>query len=347
MERLSVSIIVPVYNVEAYLHCCVDNVLNQSLTDFELILVDDGSTDNSGAICDEYAGKDDRVVVIHKKNEGQGKARNLAMSRAAGKYIIFLDSDDYWMPQTLETLYAEAERKRTQVLLFGGVRFLDGMKAPENYRTDIYLLKKQNDVVKTGPESLEISLECKEYSAMCVFRFYLSDYLKENDLRFDEGITHEDVKFSFLSYLFAKRVECIDANLYRRRVRPGSIMTGDSVLKHANGLSVCLNELLKLWLLHSLPEKEESLLERYCVVRAEKIYKFYKETIEQGGRREAKCIQRESKAVMKKAGMLPSLPFKLRLAACSPFLVYVYDKCLQKLRRGYRKGKAVLKRIIK
>ena len=147
-----ISVIVPVYKVEPYLHQCLDSVLAQSFTDFELILIDDGSPDNCGAICDEYAARDSRIYVIHQENAGQGKARNVGMDRASGKYLIFLDSDDYWLPTTLEALYTEAERNQTQVLVFGAMPFWDGMEEPEKH--PVYHHTVQNGVVQTGSESL-------------------------------------------------------------------------------------------------------------------------------------------------------------------------------------------------
>ena len=89
-----ISVIVPVYKVEKYINQCIDSILAQTFSDFELILVDDGSPDKCGEICDEYANKDPRIHVIHQENAGQGKARNVGMDQAVGKYIIFLDSDD-------------------------------------------------------------------------------------------------------------------------------------------------------------------------------------------------------------------------------------------------------------
>ena len=95
------TIIVPVYNVEHYLQRCIESVLTQSYRDFELILVDDGSKDNSGTICDEYAKKDNRVRVFHKENEGVSSARNVGLDEAEGEYITFVDSDDYLLPTAL------------------------------------------------------------------------------------------------------------------------------------------------------------------------------------------------------------------------------------------------------
>ena len=110
MEGFDISIIVPVYNTEKYLHRCVDSILAQTFTDFELLLIDDGSKDNSGKICDEYAAKDNRIRVFHKENGGVSSARNLGLDNACGKYIIFMDADDYWYDATaLEQLYVTAE----------------------------------------------------------------------------------------------------------------------------------------------------------------------------------------------------------------------------------------------
>ena len=103
-----VSIIVPVYNVDKFLHKCVDSILAQTLTDFELLLVDDGSKDNSGLICDKYAAKDSRVRVFHKENGGVSSARNLGLENAQGDWIIFIDSDDWIEPNMLKDIYEKA-----------------------------------------------------------------------------------------------------------------------------------------------------------------------------------------------------------------------------------------------
>jgi glycosyltransferase involved in cell wall biosynthesis len=104
----AISVIVPVYNVEKYIQQCVDSILAQTFKDFELILVDDGSSDLSGAICNEYAAMDSRVSVIHKKNGGVSSARNAGLDVATGKYIMFCDSDDWTEPFWLEMLYKKA-----------------------------------------------------------------------------------------------------------------------------------------------------------------------------------------------------------------------------------------------
>ena len=100
-----ISIIVPVYKTEKYLQLCLENILTQTFTDYELILIDDGSPDNSGTICDEFAKRDSRVSVVHQSNKGASSARHVGLSRAKGKYITFCDSDDVVSPMWIERLY--------------------------------------------------------------------------------------------------------------------------------------------------------------------------------------------------------------------------------------------------
>lgn len=109
----SVSIIVPVYQVESRLRRCIESILAQTFTDFELILVDDGSPDRCPLICDEYAKNDERIRVIHKKNGGLSSARNAGMEAAQGKYFLFCDSDDYVSPHWCETLVKQIKKHRT------------------------------------------------------------------------------------------------------------------------------------------------------------------------------------------------------------------------------------------
>lgn len=104
MENPKISVIVPVYNVEKYLRKCVDSILSQTFTDFELLLIDDGSKDHSGEICDEYALQDDRVKVFHKENGGVSSARNLGIDVAKGEWITFVDADDYIAENLLQSL---------------------------------------------------------------------------------------------------------------------------------------------------------------------------------------------------------------------------------------------------
>ena len=114
-----ISVIVPLYNAKKYLHRCIDSILAQTFTDFELLLVDDGSTDSSDAICDEYAEKDSRVRVFHKKNGGVSSARNLGLVNTKGEYVMFVDSDDYMLPTMCELMLRTIENKSADLVVCG------------------------------------------------------------------------------------------------------------------------------------------------------------------------------------------------------------------------------------
>ena len=116
---MKISVIVPVYNAGKYLHRCVDSILAQTFTDFELLLIDDGSKDRSASICDEYAAKDARVRVFHKENGGVSSARNVGLDNANGDYIMFVDSDDYMLPHMCELMTATIEHKKADLVVCG------------------------------------------------------------------------------------------------------------------------------------------------------------------------------------------------------------------------------------
>ena len=114
---MKISVIVPVYNVEQYVGECIESILNQSFYDIELILINDGSKDNSGFICDEYAKKDNRIKVIHKKNEGVSIARNIGIKNASGKYIAFVDSDDLVDKEIYTTMLQAIEESGSDLVM--------------------------------------------------------------------------------------------------------------------------------------------------------------------------------------------------------------------------------------
>ena len=220
-EIPKISIIVPVYNVESYLPRCIDSILAQTYTDFELILVDDGSPDNSGAICDEYAAKDSRIRVIHKENGGVSSARNTGLDFASGKYISFVDSDDVVHPQMYEILLSVLQNTQS------GFSACSVQKIPENYNFSVF------DTHLT-PNSHEF-YSSKEVINQYIYRFYgkLTAYIynklyrKElfDHLRFDTKYSiYEDEMVALELIESAQSIVYVPLNLYYYRQTSGSLM---------------------------------------------------------------------------------------------------------------------------
>ena len=143
MNTPKISVIVPVYNVEQYLPRCIDSILDQTFTDFELLLIDDGSKDKSGEICDNYAKKDSRIRVFHKENGGVSSARNLGLYNAKGKYIAFIDADDWVENEYLRIMYKHGEEECADII--SSDFFLDNTEIQSLYIKQDY----NNNRIKT------------------------------------------------------------------------------------------------------------------------------------------------------------------------------------------------------
>lgn len=190
-----VSVIVPVYNTEKYLARCIDSILAQTFTDFELILVDDGSTDNSGKICDEYAQKDSRIVVIHKENGGVSSARNKGIDVAQGDWISFVDSDDeYYNNHSLKFLYSNISDNTE--LVIGGYECC-------NEKSDItYQISNDIKEVLTPIEGLKLYYNPQYYNYLgyaCI-KLYNRKFILKNDLKFDERLAYNEDGLFYIQY---------------------------------------------------------------------------------------------------------------------------------------------------
>lgn len=239
-----ISVVIPVYNVEKYLAECVDSVLGQSYTDYEIILVDDGATDSSGRMCDEYAQKDPRIRVIHQANSGLSAARNTGLKAARGEYVYFLDSDDYIEENTLERLAALAESEQADVVFFDGHVFFD--ECDEDDSVSRYV-RKEKYQPQSGREMLLSLLQKEEYRTAVPLMLFRTGYLRENKLQFEEGIIHEDELFTFLVYNADGRVAHCHEQLYARRVRPASIMTSSGALRRYDSMLRIYNILSEMY----------------------------------------------------------------------------------------------------
>lgn len=233
-----VSVVIPVYNVEKYLGECLDSVLRQTLKDLEVICVDDGSMDGSPAILAEYARKDPRIKVVTRANGGLSAARNTGMDAATGKYIYFLDSDDWIVDDAMEKCLAVCERDGLDQLVFGcevHVSADDGRaidmdmarRKAAYYRIDETLCGKVLD----GAALLSELHSRRRFFASIPLRFMRLDAIRAAKLRFPEGLLHEDEYFTPLSLLASQRTEVVGDRLYWRRLRMDSIETARS----ANG----------------------------------------------------------------------------------------------------------------
>ena len=223
-----VSVVIPVYNVEAYLCECVDSVINQTYKNLEIILVDDGSTDSSGKICDDYAEKDERISVIHQKNGGLSAARNAGLDKASGEYIYFLDSDDYVADNTLESLITIAEKDNSDIVFFDAVSFADtpDFTVKQNY------IRKNKYKFDSGYNIFSALTQKQEFHSAVYLMLFKNDFIIQNNLRFVPDILHEDMVFTYQALCFAKVVSQCDKALYYRRYRKNSIMTSSKTKKH-------------------------------------------------------------------------------------------------------------------
>jgi glycosyltransferase involved in cell wall biosynthesis len=210
------SIVIPVYNVAPYLKQCIDSILSQTYCCFETICVNDGSTDGSMSILEEYQRKYPQITIISQANKGLSAARNAGIQAAKGDYIFFLDSDDWIEPDTLKIL-AEKQSGEDMVCFNGRRYFEDGStEEPDSGIEETQL---------TGWEYYnKYALLPRKFHFVCtVLRLYRREYILKNNLFFEEGIYHEDNLFTPLACYYAQTVKLIPDCLYVYRIREGSI----------------------------------------------------------------------------------------------------------------------------
>lgn len=217
------SVVIPVFNVEKYLNTCLDSVLNQSFSDWEAICVNDGSTDGSEEILDEYATRDSRMKIVTQSNGGLSVARNTGLNMAKGEFILFLDSDDWLELNALEAISQSLNDE--DMLCFSGRRYFES----ENKYHDADRLKEQT--YASGMDYYnDNALLSRDFAFVCVvLRVYKKEFLLCNNLRFKDGVFHEDNLFTPLVCYYAKKVKVIDECLYDYRVRANSITTTGNV----------------------------------------------------------------------------------------------------------------------
>ena len=271
MENPLISVIVPIFNVGQYLRECLDSVFNQTYKNIEVIAVNDGSTDNSYNILMEYSRKYDNIKIISQENKGQAAARNKGIEQASGKYVHFLDSDDYLDPVTYENLVGKMEKYNLDLIRFAAKPFTDGI--------DYHVIPNQYDFSKyydSGTvygkvaflKSLQKTLLQKEFSASPCLFVVTRKTLVENDIKFDtSGVKYEDELFTLEVFLNSNRVMYDPGFYYKRRYRANSLMTTIDEKVSFDSYYYVIFELEKLLNKYSLPE-EKSLIKK----RIRKLY---------------------------------------------------------------------------
>lgn len=215
---MKISVILPVYNGGKYIQKAIESVLNQTFQDFELIVVNDGSTDNTLNVIDSF--DDSRIRVINQSNQGPGAARNNALKMAQGQYIMYLDSDDWYHEKALEISYTEITKHDADMTFFQMINYNNG----EVYENDWFDLK-------TFDESFENRAFSPDETPGSIFdlsvgvcqKIYSREFLEKIGARFPEGIFFEDMPFFYYVYLKAERISIVKRHLYYRRKHDGSI----------------------------------------------------------------------------------------------------------------------------
>lgn len=244
---VDISVIVPIYKVEKYLEKCLDGILSQTFNNFEVILVDDGSPDRCGQICDEYASKDKRIKVIHQKNQGVGAARNNGLKKATGKYIYFCDPDDYMEPTLLEDNYLLAEKYQANLVLFG-------------YYHEIHISKDQKIVIPNTNDSVFLESKTdfrdafeKLFNSGVMYtlwnKMYKSEYLKQYGLQFEHKKVGEDTAFNYKIYENLDRVYVNEKLYYHYLERADSALRvyRDNKFEMRYKETEMLEQLVKSW----------------------------------------------------------------------------------------------------
>lgn len=243
-----ISVIMPVYNVEKELCVALESILTQTFRNIEIICINDGSTDGTLDVLQKYAKNDKRISVYTQPNCGQSVARNRGVERAKGKYIYFMDGDDFLDEFALEILYKQSEKYDLDVLYFDAAAFSETeCEQLEEYNKYYERVHSYSQKVYTGLELMRQMCSYKEYMVSPCLQLIRKKHWDENRLKFHIGIIHEDNEFNFLCAIQAKRAAYCSIPLFKRRIREASTMTQKKTFEHVYGYYVSYTQVLR-WL---------------------------------------------------------------------------------------------------
>lgn len=277
-----ISVVVPIYNVEAYLRRCVDSILNQTHSDLQVILVDDGSPDGCPAICDEYAAKDSRVLVLHKPNGGLSSARNTGVEAATGEYILFVDSDDWIKPEMAEILLGLCEKYDADIAECSFENHYEGGSSNQTACTGEVL-------VQTPEQALGSLMGERDFSSVVWNKLYKAEVAKR--VVYPPGKQHEDEFVLHRYCLAAKRIVYIDKPLYNyERGRPDSYMSQGFRLERFDGCEALRERMHLVWE-RSMSAVEERTNNRYAFVLFYRLGESCREGVEFDNPRVVQTLQ--------------------------------------------------------
>lgn len=275
------SIILPIYNVEKYLEECVDSILKQTFRDYEIILVDDGSTDGSPELCDKLAETDERIRVLHKKNGGLSDARNAGTDNAIGDYIIYIDSDDFIIGNDFLEKISQKSNMSPDLIFYKYKKFFD-----QENRFDDCSYSYKTAIEKTNyADKITALVKSDAFYGMAWIKAIKREVIVNNNIAFEVGLLGEDMEWNYHIIFNSKSIEFIDEPFIAYRQRSGSI-TATHKLKNLTDFiyvlekwSECIkndttDEVLKIALFGSLAKYYSNLLVVYCRLKDSKKKKY-------------------------------------------------------------------------
>lgn len=231
INEILLSIIIPVYNTENYLEECLDSLLNTEFKSLEIIIINDGSTDDSELILERYLNEYSFIKYIYQDNNGQGAARNVGLEQAVGKYIYFMDSDDMVSGTIFHDLIETLEEDRLDAIFFDGSSFYDVDDGKTSDFESNYSRNNSYGIYSDGESLLFEFLRNKEYTVSPCLYIFRKNIIESNSLRFEEKVIHEDELFTLKLLLAVNRCKHINNVYFYRRIRLGSTMTTIQVEK--------------------------------------------------------------------------------------------------------------------
>lgn len=319
MKEDLISLVISIYNVEQYLDECIRSIINQTYKNIEIIAIDDGSTDSSLKIIKKYKEIDNRIKIISWENKGQGACRNEGIKIARGKYIMFIDSDDYIDKNTVEVLVNCINKNTSEIVLYNGRAFDDfGDDIKFHKQSYFHIYKKFNSNKYDKVDNIK---DIITYVQPCM-KIYVTNFIQDNDIFFTEGKYGEDVEFWYKCCALSKNIGYIDFNGYYRRYRPNSIMTGGSIRNISDriesfeilrGIVSLVNEKDKKIFEQTLGEYALGIYFKICNKEGDEFKKLYQLFKENDGMKIINLAKLKPKSLLKKNIIRATINIKMLL----------------------------------